>query len=541
MAKQVIYGSDAKQKLKAGVDALANAVGTTMGPKGRNVSIAKNYGSPTVTHDGVTVAKEIELKDPFENMGAQMIAEAASKTNDVAGDGTTTATVLAQAIVNEGLKMTAAGANPMVLRKGLEEAAKAVVASIKKSSKPIKTKDEKAKVATISSQSEEIGKLIADALDKVGDKGVITIEEGSGIETYTEVKEGMVIGKGYTSPYFVTDSERMEAVIKDAYILVTDKKISSMADIMPMLEDLVKISKNFVIVADDVDGEALATLVVNKVRGTFNALAVKAPGFGDRRKEMLQDLAVLTGATLISEDLGRKLDSVKVEDLGRAAKVIANKDETIFVQGAGEKAKINARIAQIEKAIDQSTSDYDKEKLQERLAKLAGGVAVTYVGAATETELKEKKYRVEDAVNATKAAVEEGVVAGGGVTLIKATNAIDKLELNEEEMAGARILQRALSIPFRKILANAGVDAGSYIKEVESANKDTGFDVKTMKIADMITLGIIDPAKVTFSAVENAVSVAINILTTEALVADIPEEKSNTPQMPAGGGVPGMM
>lgn len=540
MAKQVIYGSDAKQKLKSGVDALANAVGTTMGPKGRNVSIAKSYGSPTVTHDGVTVAKEIELKDPFENMGAQMLAEAASKTNDVAGDGTTTATVLAQAIVNEGLKMTAAGANPMVLKKGLEEAAKVVVANVKKSSKPIKTKDEKAKVATISSQSDEIGDLIADALDKVGDKGVITIEEGSGIETYTEVKEGMVIDKGYTSPYFVTDSERMEAVIEDAHILVTDKKISSMADIMPMLEDLVKISKNFVIVADDVDGEALATLVVNKVRGTFNALAVKAPGFGDRRKEMLQDLAVLTGATLISEDLGRKLDSVKVEDLGRAAKVIANKDETIFVQGEGEKSKINARIAQIEKAIGDSTSDYDKEKLQERLAKLAGGVAVIYVGAATETELKEKKYRVEDAVNATKAAVEEGVVAGGGVTLIKAAKAIDSLKLSEEEMAGARILQRALSVPFRKILANAGVDAGSYIKDVESASKNTGFDVKTMKLADMITLGIIDPAKVTFSAVENAVSVAINILTTEALVADIPEEKSEAPQMPAGG-MPGMM
>jgi chaperonin GroEL len=478
-------------------------------------------------------------------MGAQMLAEAASKTNDVAGDGTTTATVLAQAIVNEGLKITTAGANPMVIKHGLEAAAKEVVKSIKAQATPIKTKADKAKVATISSQDKAIGDLIADALDKVGDKGVVTIEEGQGLETYTEIKEGMVVDNGYMSPYFVTDSDRMEAVIEDAHILVTDKKISNMAEIMPMLEELIKISKNFVIVADEVDGEALATLVVNKVRGTFNALAVKAPGFGDRRKEMLQDLAVLTGATLISEDLGRKLDSVKVEDLGRASKVIADKDETVFVSGEGDKKAIEARISQIQKAIEASDSDYDKEKLQERLAKLAGGVAVIYVGAATETELKERKFRVEDAVNATKAAVEEGVVPGGGVTLIKAAKTIDKLKLNEEELVGAKILQRALSVPFKKILANAGVDAGGFIKDVEKASKNTGFDVNSNKLADMIELGIIDPAKVTFSAVENAVSVAINILTTEALIADIPEEKDDSGAgMPTGGmpgGMPGMM
>ena len=529
MAKQVIYGSKAKQKLKRGVDALANAVGTTLGPKGRNVTIAKSYGSPNVTHDGVTVAKEIELKDPFENMGAQMLAEAASKTNDAAGDGTTTATVLAQAMVSEGLKLTEAGTNAMTLRKGIEEAAKAVTKHIKsKIATPIKTKEDKAKVATVSSQDTVIGNLVAEVLEKVGKDGVVTVEESRTAETKTEEKSGMNIDKGYISPYFVTDSEKMEAVIEDAHILITDKKISSMQDILPMLEQLVKMTKNLVIIADDVDGEALATLVVNKVRGTLNALAIKAPGFGDRRKELLSDLAVLTGANVISEDLGRKLDSVSVEDLGKAAKVIAGKDETIIVDGAGSKGEITKRVEQIKREIEKATSDYDKEKLQERLAKLAGGVAVIYVGAATETELKEKKYRVEDAVNATKAAVDEGVVPGGGVTLIKSATVIDSLKLNNEEMMGARIVQKALEMPFRKILSNAGVDAGAYIETIKTSTKNEGFDVKQMKITDMLTAGIMDPAKVTISAVQYAASVAINILTTEALIADIKEDKKET-------------
>ena len=544
MAKQVIYSDQAKQKLKKGIDTLANAVATTMGPKGRNVAIAKSFGTPTLTHDGVTVAKEIELKDPYENMGAQMVAEAASKTNDVAGDGTTTATVLAQAIISEGLKLTAAGSNPMILRRGLEQASKAVVKYIKdKLTTPIKTKEEKARVATISSQYDEIGKLIADALEKVGNKGVVTVEEGQGLVTTVEVKEGMVIDRGWISAYFVNDPEKMEAIITDAHILITDKKISSMQEILPMLENLMKISKNFVIVADDVEGEALATLVVNKLRGTFNAVAVKAPGFGDRRKEMLQDLAVLTGANFISEDLGRKLDSVKIEDLGRVGKVIVSKEETIFVDGAGDKKAIKDRIANLEKEIKNTTSEYDREKLEERLAKLAGGVAVVYVGAATETELKEKKYRVEDAVNATKAAIEEGVVPGGGITLIKASKAIDNLKLNEEETVGAKILQRALEIPFRKILQNAGVDAGYYLEDIRSSKSNRGFDVMKMQVVDnMVEAGIIDPAKVTTSAVENAVSVSINILTTEALVAEIKDEKEKeTPAMPDMGGMGGMM
>ena len=544
MAKQVIYSDQAKQKLKKGIDTLANAVATTMGPKGRNVAIAKSFGTPTLTHDGVTVAKEIELKDPYENMGAQMVAEAASKTNDVAGDGTTTATVLAQAIISEGLKLTAAGSNPMILRRGLEQASKAVVKYIKdKLTTPIKTKEEKARVATISSQYDEIGKLIADALEKVGNKGVVTVEEGQGLVTTVEVKEGMVIDRGWISAYFVNDPEKMEAIITDAHILITDKKISSMQEILPMLENLMKISKNFVIVADDVEGEALATLVVNKLRGTFNAVAVKAPGFGDRRKEMLQDLAVLTGANFISEDLGRKLDSVKIEDLGRVGKVIVSKEETIFVDGAGDKKAIKDRIANLEKEIKNTTSEYDREKLEERLAKLAGGVAVVYVGAATETELKEKKYRVEDAVNATKAAIEEGVVPGGGITLIKASKAIDSLKLNEEETVGAKILQRALEIPFRKILQNAGVDAGYYLEDIRSSKSNRGFDVMKMQVVDnMVEAGIIDPAKVTTSAVENAVSVSINILTTEALVAEIKDEKEKeTPAMPDMGGMGGMM
>ena len=539
MAKQIIYGSQAKQKLKDGVDAVAKAVGTTLGPKGRNVGIAKTYGEPTVTHDGVTVAKEIELSNPFENMGARMIIEAASKTNDAAGDGTTTATVLAQAMVTEGLKVTEAGANPMTLRRGIEEASMAVIKYIKNNiSTPIKTKEDKAKVATISSADPVIGNLVADVLEKVGKDGVVTVEESRTAETKTEEKTGMNIDKGYISPYFVTDTEKMEAVIEDAHILITDKKISSMQDILPMLEQLVKITKNLVIIADDVDGEALATLVVNKVRGTLNTIAIKAPGFGDRRKEMLADLAVLTGANVISEDLGRKLDSVTVEDLGKATKVIAGKEETIIVDGAGAKEEIAKRVAQIKAEIDKATSEYDKEKLQERLAKLAGGVAVIYVGAATETELKEKKYRVEDAVNATKAAVDEGVVPGGGIALIKCAKVIDDLKLTEEEMVGARIVQRALEMPFRKILANAGVEAGAYIESVKASTKNEGFDVKQMKLTDMVEAGIIDPAKVTASAVSFASSVAINIITTESLIADIKEkEEHNHAAMDGVGGM----
>ena len=551
-AKQLLYGDEARKKLKAGVDKLAKAVVTTLGPKGRNVSLDKKWGAPNVVHDGVTVAKEIELEDPFENMGAQLVKEAASKTNDVAGDGTTTATLLAQAIVDEGLKNVSAGANPMIVRHGLEKAAELVVNEIKAMSKKITTKEEKAQVATISGASEEIGNLIAEAMDHVGNNGVITVEESKGLKMEVEYKEGMQFDKGYASPYFVTNPDKMEATIESPYILITDQKISAISDLLPMLENLIKVSKNLVIIADEVDGEALATLVVNKIRGTFNALAVKVPGFGDRRKEMLADIAVLTGGTVISEEVGRKLDSVKVDDLGKADRITADKDETIIVGGKGKKADLNARIAQIQKQIETTDSSYDKEKLQERLAKLSGGVAVISVGAASETELKEKKLRVEDAVNATKAAVEEGIVPGGGVALLRARKVLKKMKLEGDEQIGATILFNALDKPLRMITENAGVDAGWVVRELEHREEDSskagkggnniGYNVLTMEFEDMVKSGIMDPAKVARTALQNAVSVAIMVLTTETLVTEVPEkEKAPMGGMPGGMGGMGDM
>jgi len=533
MSKQLIYADEARKKLKAGVDKLADAVTTTLGPKGRNVGLSKKYGAPANTHDGVTVAKEIELDDPFENMGAHLIKAAASKTSDVAGDGTTTATLLAQAIVNEGIKNVTAGANPMVIKRGLEKGTEAVVSEIKKIAKEIHTKEERAQIATISAADAEIGNMIADALEKVGDTGVITVEEGKGLKMEVAYKEGMMLDKGYASAYFITDTSRMEAAIEDPKILITDQKIASIQDILPLLENLVKTTKNLVIIADEVEGEALATLVVNKLRGTFNALAIKAPGFGDRRKEMLTDIATLTGAKVVSEELGRKLDSATVEDLGSAEKVVATKDDAVIIGGKGSKNAIEARVAQIRSEIDSSDSDFDKEKLQERLAKLTGGVAVISVGAATEVELKEKKARVEDAVNATKAGIEEGIVPGGGVALLKARRALGKLKLEGDEKVGANILEKALERPVRKIVENAGVDSGWIIRELEQKEDNIGFDVNDMEFSDMVQKGIIDPAKVARSALQNAVSVATMILTTEALVADSPEEKK---EMPMGGG-----
>ena len=539
MAKQIIYEDEARRALKAGVDALAQAVKTTLGPKGRNVALDKKWGSPTVTHDGVTVAKEVELKDPFENMGAQLLKEAATKTNDVAGDGTTTATVLAQAIVNEGLKNVTAGANPMILKQGIEAGRDAIVGALKQMATPVAGKDEIAQVASISAADAAIGDLIADVMDKVGKDGVITVEESKGLEFETEYVEGMQLDRGYISPYFVTNAERMEAEISDPYILITDKKISSAQDIVPTLEKLVQIGKReVVIVAEDVDGEALATLVLNKLRGMVNALAIKAPGFGDRRKAMLQDIAILTGGQVITEELGRKLDSVKLEDLGRCDKIVSTKDDTTIVGGAGSGQAIKGRIDQIRAEIDNSTSDYDREKLQERLAKLAGGVAIIRVGAATEPELKEKKHRVEDALSATRAAVEEGIVPGGGVALINAVPSLDKITLEGDAATGVRILRRALEEPMRMIASNAGLDGSVVIEKVRMLHEDskkmtTGYDVIGNNYVDMLEAGIIDPVKVTRSAVENACSIAAMILTTSALVCDIPEEK---PAMPAGGG-----
>jgi len=540
MAKQLRFDEEARRSLKIGVDILAEAVKTTLGPKGRNVSLDKKFGAPTITHDGVTVAKEIELNDPFENMGAQLLKEAATKTNDIAGDGTTTATVLAQAIVTEGLKNVAAGANPMLLKRGLEKGLEAVVAEIKNFSKPVAEKSDIAHVAAISAADPEIGNLIADVMDKVGKDGVITVEESKGLKFETEYVEGMEFDRGYISPYFITNADRMVAEIDDPYILITDKKISAIADILPVLEKLLQVTKNLVIIAEDVDGEALATLVVNRLRGTINVLAVKAPGFGDRRKAMLEDIAILTGGKVISEEIGRKIDSATVSDMGRARKVTADKDNTTIVEGKGSDAAIQARIKQIKAQIAETTSDYDKEKLQERLAKLAGGVAVIKVGAATEVELKEKKHRVEDALSATRAAVEEGIVAGGGVALINAAPALNKLEkdLSGDERTGVSILRRALEEPMRQIAANAGYDGAVVVENVrrhqkEHKNPNIGFDVLAMDYGDMPKKGIIDPAKVTRSALENAVSIAAMILTTEALITDIPEkEKPAAPPMP---------
>ena len=537
MAKQLLYSDEARAKLKAGVDKLANAVATTLGPKGRNVALDKKWGSPSVIHDGVTVAKEIELEDPFENMGAQMVKEAASKTNDVAGDGTTTATVLAQAIVQEGLKNITAGANPMILRSGLEKATSAVVEELKKMSKKVKGKQEIAQVAMISGGNDEIGQKIAEALDKVGPDGVVTVEEGKGLSIELDFKEGMEFDRGYVSAYFVTNTERMEASIEEPYILITDKKISSMADLLPMLENFVKVSKNLVVIADEVDGEALSTLVVNKLRATLNVLAVKAPGFGDRRKEMLADIAILTGGQVVSEDTGRKLESVSVEDLGRADRVTSDKDNTVIVGGKGKKLAIDGRIKQIRSQIVKTTSDFDREKLEERLAKLAGGVAVINVGAATEVEMKEKKERVNDAVHATKAAVEEGIVPGGGVALLRAGKVLETIKLAGDGGVGVDILSRALSAPMRKLVENAGTDSGWVIREVTKAEPNVGYNVLTGEFEDMLKAGIIDPVKVTRSALQNAASIAIMILTTEALVTDIPEKNSSPP---AGGMTGGM-
>jgi chaperonin GroEL len=542
MAKQLEFTQDARASLKAGVDKMANAVKTTLGPKGRNVAVDKKFGAPTVTHDGVTVAREIELEDPFENMGAQLLKEAATKTNDIAGDGTTTSVVIAQAIVTEGLKNIAAGANPMLLKRGLEKGVDAVVAELKSQAVEVKGKEEIANIAGISAADAEIGELIAEVHDKVGRDGVITVEESKGLEFEKEYVEGMQIDRGYISAYFVTNADRMEAIIEDAYILITDKKISAITDILPVLEKLVQVSKNLVIVAEDIDGEALATLVVNKLRGTINVLGVKAPGFGDRRKAMLEDIAILTGGKVISEEVGRKLDSTTVADLGRARRVTSNKDETTFVEGHGSQEGVMARVKQIKALIEETTSDFDKEKLNERLAKLAGGVAIIRVGAATEIELKEKKHRVEDALSAARAAVEEGILPGGEVALLNAVKALDKVQATGDELTGVNILRRALEEPFRQLVANAGQDGGVMLegvrrKQAESKSGTWGYDVIKNEIVDLVKTGIIDPAKVTRSALENGASVAAMILTTEALITDLPEKDKTPAGMPPGGGM----
>ena len=543
MAKKIIYSEEARIKLKSGVDQLTRAVATTLGPKGRNVALDRKWGAPSVVHDGVTVAKEIELKDEFENMGAQMVKEAASKTADVAGDGTTTATILAQAIVEEGIKQITAGANPMIIKKGIERGVKIVVDYLQEVKKEVK-KGDITKVATIAAGDSEIGKKIAEALEKVGKDGVVTVEEGKGLSTEIDYKEGMEFDKGYASAYFVTNSDKMEAEIEDPYILITDKKISALNELLPFLENLVKVSKNLVIIADEIDGEALATLVVNKLRGTFNTLAVKAPGFGDRRKEMLEDIAILTGGTVISEDTGRKFDSVTIEDCGRADKVWADKENSRIIGGKGVKTKIASRITQIRKTIEASTSDFDKEKLQERLAKLSGGVAVINVGAATEVELKDKKERVIDAVAATKAALEEGIVPGGEITLLEVAQEINNKHLEnakagDDELTGLMIIKAALEKPFKTLMENSGYNGEAMIEKIRSSNAH-GMGINVMGInqeaVNMIEQGIIDPMKVVRTAVQNAASVGMMILTTEALVTDLPEKKDAMPGgMPPGG------
>jgi len=536
MAKQLIFSDEARQKLLKGVNILAKAVVTTLGPKGRNVALDKSYGAPSIVHDGVTVAKEIDLEDPFENMGAQLIKEAASKTNDVAGDGTTTSTLLAQAIVAKGLKNITAGANPMLVKKGIDKGVKVVVNKIGKMAKPVKGNQEISQVATISSADENIGAQIAKALKMAGRDGVVEVEESKGFEMSIEHKEGMEFDKGYASPYFVTNSDKMEAEIEDPLILLTDQKIAAVADFLPFLENIVKVSKNIVIIADEIEGEALATLVVNKLRGAFSILAVKAPGFGDRRKAMLADIAILTGATVISEDTGRKLDSVTVEDMGKAEKVWADKDNCRIIGGKGNKKDISDRVAAIKQEIDRTDSEFDQEQLKERLAKLVGGVSVINVGAATEIELKETQERVKDAVEATKAAIEEGIVPGGGVTLLRAAKALNKVQPdNEDEKVGLDILKYALSQPVRLLAENSGADAGWVVKKVEAGKKDYGFNALTMKFGSMLEQGILDPAKVTRSALQNAASVATMILTTEALITDLPAKEEDKPAMPAGG------
>ncbi|MBK6644745.1 MAG: chaperonin GroEL [Anaerolineales bacterium] len=544
-AKQLVFSEEARRKLKNGMNVVANAVSATLGPKGRNVAVDRKFGSPTITHDGVSVAKEIELEDPFENMGAQLLKEAAQKTNDIAGDGTTTSTVLAHAIVNEGLKALEAGYNPMLLKKGIELATETIVAELKKNSVKIDTKEEIASVATNSAADEEVGQLIADVMDKVGKDGVITVEESKTMQFETEFVEGMQFDRGYLSPYFITSAENMEAQISDAYVLIYDKKISAAQDIVPLLEKLVQLGKReLVIVAEDVDGEALATLILNKIRGMLNVLAIKAPGFGDRRKAMLQDIAVLTGGEVISEELGRKLESVTVQELGRAEKIVSDKENTTVIGGKGKKANIEARIKEIRIEIDKSTSDYDREKLQERLAKLSGGVAIIRVGAATETEMKEKKHRVEDALSAARAAVEEGIVPGGEISLINASAKLDKLAKAQEDEAeevkvGINIVKKALEAPIRKLASNAGQDGSVIIDTVrrtaaEKKNPNIGFNVLTDEYTDMIKAGVIDPVKVVRGALENAASIAAMILTTDVLITDMPE-KDKAPAMPPGG------
>jgi chaperonin GroEL len=538
MAKQIVFSEDARRSLKKGIDTLADAVKVTLGPKGRNVSLDKKFGAPTVTHDGVTVAREISLEDPSENMGAQLLKEAATRTNDVAGDGTTTATVLAQAIVTEGLRNLAAGANPMLVMRGIERGAEAVVNYIRSEAIPVEGQKEIAQIATISAADQQIGQLIAEVMDKVGKDGVITVEESRGTDFETDYVEGMQFDRGYISPYFVTNPERMEAAIDNPYILITDRKISAVADILPILEQTTQQgSRDIVMIAEDVDGEALATLVVNKLRGTLNVLAVKAPGFGDRRKEMLQDIAVLTGGQVISEETGRRLDSTALTDLGTARRVVATRDHTTIVEGKGSQATIQARIRQIRAQIEETTSDYDREKLQERLAKLSGGVALIKVGASTEVELKYRKTRVEDALSATRAAVEEGLVPGGGVALLNAAQALDHLNLEGDELTGLSILRRALDEPTRQLAINGGRDGSVVVDGIRRAQTEHqddhyGYDVMTDSYQDMVAVGIIDPAKVTRSAIQNAASIASMILTTEALITDIPEKEK--PAAPAG-------
>ena len=542
MAKQILFNEEARRSLERGVNALADAVKVTLGPKGRNVVLEKKFGAPTITNDGVTIARDIELEDPFENMGAQLVKEVSIKTNDVAGDGTTTATVLAQAMINEGMRNVAAGANPMVLKKGIKKAVDVLVDELKNVSQKVETKAAKAQVASISAADDEIGNLIADAMEKVGDDGVITVEESKTMETHLETVEGMQFDRGYISPYMATDADKMEAVLSNPYVFITDRKITMIADIMPVLEKVVQNGGELLIIAEDVEGEALATLVVNKLRGTFKAVAVKAPGFGDRRKAMLQDIATLTGATVISEEVGRKLDSATVADLGRAGQVRVTKEMTTIVDGFGDKDAIAARVAQIRAQIPETTSDFDKEKLQERLAKLAGGVAVIKVGAATEVELKDKKLRIEDALNATRAAVAEGIVAGGGTALLQVQASLANIEATGDEKTGVEIVKRAIEEPVRQIAYNAGLEGAVIVDSIKRSEKGYGFNALTEEYVDMIAAGIVDPTKVTRSALQNAASIAAMVLTTESIVADKPAKEGAMPAMPPmGGGMPGMM
>ena len=541
MAKEILFNEEARRALGRGVDQLANAVKVTLGPKGRNVVLDKKFGSPTITNDGVTTARDIELPDPCENMGAQLVKEVATKTNDVAGDGTTTATVLAQAMIQEGMRNVAAGANPMILKKGIETAVKTLVEEIKKRSIKVSGKAEIAQVASVSAADEEIGGLIAEAMEKVGNDGVITVEESKGLQTALNVVEGMQFDRGYISPYMVTDPDRMEAVMDNPYILITDRKISAIADMLPTLEKVVKVGKELLIIAEDVEGEALATLVVNRLRGTFKAVAVKAPGFGDRRKAMLEDIAILTGGTVITEDMGRKLDSVELTDLGTARQVRITKDETTIIDGVGDKDVIAKRVSQIRAQVEETTSEFDREKLQERLAKLSGGVAVIEVGAATEVEMKDKKLRIEDALNATRAAVEEGIVAGGGTTFIDIIPALNTLEATGDVQTGINLVKRAVEEPLRQIAYNAGLEGSVVVEKVKNTEAGVGFNALTEEYIDMVKAGIVDPAKVTRSALQNAASIASLVLTTETIVADKVEENAAAPAMPPMGGMGGMM